>query len=166
MVEREIIVKETFKHKGMGNFKDFYGFMFNWLIDEGFVKTEKIYSETISGDSKSVEFKWEAQRELSDSHRAQVEVVTKAKGLKDIEIEIDGKRKRAQEFEIEVNVKGVLEKDYQNKWGTSSTQKFFKGIYNKFVIPELNDKMVGEVNDYVQNFKEEMKAFFDLLGKR
>ena len=36
---------------------------------------------------------------------------------------------------------GVLEKDYQNKWGMSSTQRFFKDLYNKFVIPELNEKI-------------------------
>ncbi|NCO11659.1 hypothetical protein CO038_03835 [Candidatus Pacearchaeota archaeon CG_4_9_14_0_2_um_filter_39_13] len=167
MVEKETILKEIFKHKGIGDFKDFYNFMYSWLKDEGFVITEKLYSEKLAGDSKDIEVKWEAKRELTDYFRAHIEMVSKVRGLKDIEIEVDGKRKKTQEFrEIEITIKGVLEKDYNSRWEKSAIQKFLKEVYHKYVIPSRTDEMMAVVMEFVQNLKEDMKAFFDLLGKR
>jgi len=167
MVEKHTLCKEIFKHKGIGKFVDFYNFMYNWLSDEDYLIIEKTYSEKISGNSKDLEIKWECKKPLTDYFRSNIEIVTKVRGLKDIEIEIDGKRKKTNEFgEIEVTMKGVLEKDYQGKWETSRTHKVLKEIYTKYVIPSRIEEMQAKVVKTLQDLKEEMKAFFDLTGRR
>jgi len=167
MAEKDTLCKEIFKHKGIGKFTDFYNFMYNWLSDEDYMIIEKTYSEKINGDSKDLEIKWNCSKNLTDYFKGNVEIVTKVRGLKDIEIEVDGKRKKTNEFgEIEVTLKGVLEKDYQGKWETSRTHKVLKEIYTKYVIPSRTEEMEGKVVSIVQGLKEGMKSFFDLEGKR
>lgn len=167
MAEKDTILKEIFKHKGIGDFSDFYNFMYKWLTDEDFKVTEKLYSEKIKGDAKDVEIKWEAKKELTDYFRMRLDIVSKARGLKDIEIEVDGKRKKTNEFfELGITMKGILEKDYNSKWEKSPSYKFMKEVYHKYVIPTRTEEMENKVRDYVQGLKEEMKSFFDLLGKR
>ena len=87
--------------------------------------------------------------------------------MTDVEVEIDGKKKKMNKFvELGIELKGILEKDYSSKWGTSGYEKFFKEMYQKYVIPERTDKKEDEVRDFVQDFKEEMKAFLELTGRR
>ena len=167
MTEKDTILKEIFKHKGIGNYKDFYNHIYNWFRYEDFMVIEKLYSEKIEGDAKNIELKWEAKKEMTDYFRAAIEIVTKFRGLKDIEVEIDGKRKKTNEFmEVEITIKGVLEKDYSSKWEGSRLHKVLKETYNKYVIPARTEEMQIKVATYVQDFKEECKAFFDLLGRR
>lgn len=166
-MEKDTILKEIFKHKGIGNFTDFYNFVYNWLRDENFKITEKLYSEKIKGDSKDIEIKWEAKRDITDYFRVNIDIVSKARGLKEVEVEIDGKRIKTNEFiELEITMKGVLEKDYNSKWETSRMYNFLKDVYHKYVIPTRTDEMEETVREFVQNLKEDMKSFFDLLGKR
>lgn len=167
MTEKDTILKEIFKHKGIGNYKDFYNCMYNWLKNENFFIIEKLYSEKIEGDAKNIELKWEAKKEMTDYFKASIEIVTKFRGLKDIEIEVDGKRRKTNEFgEVEVTFKGVLEKDYSSKWEGSRLHKVLKEAYNKYVIPSRTQEMQIKVATYVQDIKEELKAFFDLEGRR
>ena len=167
MTDKDTLCKEIFKHKGIEKFTDFYNFMYNWLFDEDYMIIEKTYSEKISGNSKDLEIKWECKKPLTDYFRSSIEIVTKVRGLKDIEIEIDGKRKKTNEFgEIEVTMKGVLEKDYQGKWETSRTHKVLKEIYTKYVIPSRTEEMQIKVVKTLQDLKEQMKAFFNLTGRR
>ncbi|OIO80364.1 hypothetical protein AUJ84_03925 [Candidatus Pacearchaeota archaeon CG1_02_32_132] len=167
MTEKDTILKEIFKHKGIGNYKDFYNYMYNWLKNEDFFIIEKLYSEKIEGDAKNIELKWEAKKGITDYFRASIEIVTKFRSLKDIEIEVDGKRRKTNEFgEVEVTFKGVLEKDYSSKWEGSRLHKVLKEVYNKYVIPSRTQEMQLKVAAYVQDLKEELKAFFDLEGRR
>ncbi len=168
MVEKDTQIKEIFKHQGIGKFSDLYKFMYNWLKTEDFDIVEKQYSEKIMGeDSKDLEIKWQATKKITDYFRATIDIVTKARGLKDIEIEVDGKRKKTNEFrELEITFKGVLEKDYSSKWENKRMYKFFKEVYNKYVIPGRTEEMELKVIAYVQDLKNEIKKYFDLIGAR
>lgn len=166
-MERDTILKEILKHQGIGDFRDFYNFMYDWLRDENFVIVEKSYTEKILGDVKNMEIKWEAKREITDYFRVHIDIVTKVRGLKEVEVEVDGKRIKTNEFkELEITMKGVLEKDYSGRWGRSAMYRFFKEVYNKYVIPSRTFEMEEIVREFVQRYKDDMKSFFDLLGKR
>ncbi len=49
---------------------------------------------------------------------------------------------------------------------TDAMNKFFKDVYNKYVIPQRTDEKEDQVKGAVQNFKEEMKAFLELTGRK
>lgn len=167
MVERDLILKEVVWFVGITNIKDVYNYAYEWLRSEDFTITEDKYKEVVKGDEKELEIKWVVNKKISDYFRANLEFMWKVLGMKDVEVEIDGKKKKMNKVaELTIKINGKLEKDYNSKWGPSSIQTFFKDLYHKYVIPQRTEQMEDKVREYVQVFKEEMKAYLELTGKR
>ncbi len=167
MAEKDVIIKEKLKYTGYGDFKDIYNYAHDWLRGELYSVTEDNYGEKVKGNSKELDIAWKASKKLTDYFKVEIDVKWKVLGMEDVEVEIDGKKKKTNKFaEIKIELKGTLIKDHTNQWNKSATIKFFKEIYNKYVIPARTDQMEDKIKDEVIDFKEEMKAFLELSGKR
>jgi len=167
MVEKDTIIKEAVGYSGIGDFKEAYSFAHDWLKEEGFSISEGSYVEKIAGDSKDIEIGWSASRTLTDYFKISLGIKWRILGLKDVEVEIDGKKKKMNKFAtLKIDTKGVLVKDYDNKWEKTGFWKFLKETYQKYVIHNRIKEKEGQVVSVVQDFKEEMKAFFALTGKK
>jgi len=167
MVEKDTIIKEAVKFAGIGDFKGAYNHAYEWLKEEEFSITEENYVEKVSGDGKDIEIAWTAARTLTDYFKISLSIKWRILGMSDVEAEIDGKKKKMNKFaEIKIDTKGVLVKDYDSKWEKTGMLKFLKDIYQKYVIPGRTKEKEGQVAEIVQDFKEEMKAFFALTGKK
>ena len=168
MVEKDVILKEQFRLKGMTRFEEFYELAYNWLKDEDYIITEKKYEEVAQpGEAKEVRIEWEATKKITDYFRIGLDIKWQVLGMKDIEVEIDGAKKKMQKFsELKMDLKGTLEKDYGSKWGASGFNKFLREIYDKYIIPVRTEQMETKVRETVQSFKDELKAFLELEGIR
>jgi len=167
MVEKDTLLKETVKYAGVVDFPGIYNFLFEWVKDEKYDITEDLYTEKVKGDAKDIDIKWTASKKLTDYFKSAIDIKWRILGMKDVEVQIDGKKKKMNKLaELKIDIKGVLEKDYDNKWNSSTTAKFFKEIYNKYVIPGRTSEMESKIISFVQDMKEEAKAFLELTGKR
>jgi hypothetical protein len=167
MAEKDNVAKEKVKYSGLGDFKSMYKYAREWLENEGLNVSEDSYSEKVSGNSKEIEMEWTASRKMTDYFKMTLKLKWRILGLSDVEVEIEGKKKQMNKFgDISIDIKGILEKDYNSKWENTSTQKFFKDVYHKFVIPRRVDEKESQVQASVQSFKEEMKAFLELTGRK
>ena len=67
---------------------------------------------------------------------------------------------------VEIKIKGTLIRDYEGKFETTSTKKFMRSIYEKWVIPsrlnEFEEKIIGDSDEFLS----QAKAFLDLEGKK
>lgn len=167
MAEKDVIIKEKLKYTGYGDFKDIYNYAHDWLKGELYSVTEDNYGEKIKGNSKELDIAWKASKKLTDYFKVEMDVKWKVLGMEDVEVEIDGKKKKMNKFaEIKIELKGSLVRDHSNQWNKSATTKFFKEIYNKYVIPSRTTQMEDKIEDDVKNLKDEIKAFLELSGKR
>ena len=167
MAEKDVILKENVKYSGYGDFKNLYSYAHDWIKQEGYNLIEEKYVEKVKGSSKDLEIVWKASKPVSDYFKIEMDLKWRVLGLEDVEVEIDGKKKKMNKFiEVGIDIKGTLIKDYQNHWNKSATTKFFKELYNKFVIPSRTQDMQEKVEKAVQDFKEEMKALLELTGKK
>lgn len=167
MVERDDVAKEKLKYSGLGDFKEAYKYARKWLDETEFRVIEDAYTEKVTGGGKDIEVEWTASRKLSDYYKAVLKFKWRILGMTDVEVEIDGKRKNMNKFvELSIELKGILEKDYDSKWEGSRIEKFFKDVYQKYVVIERTRQKEDQVEALIQNFKEEMKAFLDLTGKK
>lgn len=167
MVEKEKILKEKVKYSGLGNFKDAYKYLYSKIESEGFALIEDSYSEKISGSSKEIEVEWSANKKVSDYFKYSLKVKWDVKGMSDVEVELDGKKKNMNKFaDLAISFTGTLEKDYESKWEGTNVQRFLKEAYHKYVIPQRLASMEDGVRSMVQDLKEDMKAFFELNGRK
>jgi hypothetical protein len=167
MVEKDTIIKEAVKFAGIADFKEVYRHANEWLKEEEFSMSEENYVEKISGDAKDIEIAWSASRILTDYFKIALTIKWRILGMTDVEAEIDGKKMKMNKFvELKIETKGVLVKDYDNKWEKTGLGKFLKEVYQKYVIPGRTKEKEKQVEAVVQEFKEEMKAFLALTGKK
>ena len=166
MVEKDTILKEKIWFVGIAHLKDYYEYAYEWLKDEEYLIVEEKYKETVKGDEKELEIKWKADKKITDYFRIVLELKWKVLGMRDVEVEINGKKRKMQDCaELTIDIKGILEKDYTNKWGAKGYHKFLRELYQKYEIPKRTEEMELKVIEIVQLFKEEMKSYLDLSGK-
>ncbi|HNZ52445.1 MAG: hypothetical protein BWY36_00795 [Candidatus Diapherotrites archaeon ADurb.Bin253] len=164
--EKDKVFSSKIKYDGLMDFKEFYKFCYQWLIEEPELEViENKYAEKISGDAKNIDVEWTGFRKVTDYFKFQVIVKFKVINLTNVEVLQDGKKLKMNKGSVEVSISGTLVKDYDGKFEHTSTQKFMRSIYEKWVIPsrvkEYEDKLVKACNDFLA----QAKAFLDLEGK-
>jgi len=167
MPEKESIFSSKIKFGGVFNFADFYRFCYDWLLDEtNLIVSEDKYVEKLVGDGKNIDVEWNCFRKITDYFRFEVKINYRILGMTNIEVQKDGAKLKMNKGSVEVGVKGTLVRDYQGKFEKTSTQKFMRGIYEKWVIPsrvdQYEDKLIGDCDEFLN----QAKAFLDLEGKK
>jgi len=166
MAEKELILKEKVDHSGIFDFPAFYAYAHAWLKEHGYAISEGKYAENVSGNERDIAIEWKATKDFSDYFRAEVIVKTVVKGMSEVDVEIEGVEKKMNKGQVGVELTGNLIKDPTSKWESSTFQRFWRDVYNKYIIPSRIEEMGDKVNGDVVNLKEEMKAFLELSGKR
>lgn len=168
MAEKDTIFKTKLKAKNcIFDYGDYYKFCYDWIMQEIALNAfaEKGYSEKINGDAKDIDIKWEGFKKLTDYFGMEVKITFKVLALKKIEATKDGvKVKTNQAMSNELEVKGVLVRDYQGKFEKSALTKFWRGIYERWIIAERVDQMENKVFSELNEFVEQVKAYLALEG--
>ena len=166
MADKDQIIKEKAEHRGIFDFPAFYAYANATLTDWGYSVVEEKYSEKVSGNSREITVEWKATRGLSDYFKIEVFIRFVLRGLTDVEVEMEGKKKKMNQGTIEAEIKGSLIRDPESKWESTPFYRFLKDLYVKYVIPARIDTAQDEVRSDVQTYKEQLKSFLALSGKR
>jgi hypothetical protein len=166
MAEKDTIFSSKMKYNGIVEFPKFYKFCYDWLNDEVDLNlAEEKYVEKIDGNAKNIDIAWVGTRKMTDYFRFDVKVTFQILGLTQLEIVQEGRKVKANKGSVEIKLKGILVRDYQGKFDVNATRKFFRGVYEKWVIPsrieEYENKIVGECDEFLS----QAKAFLDIEGK-
>ncbi len=167
MAEKEQIFSSKIKSKGFFDFPEFYKFCYLWLNEEKeFDLAETAYKEKIKGDAKEIDIEWKGSSKRTDYFKFEIKVEFKILGLTDVEIVKDGIKIKTNNGEVELKIKGTLVRDYDGKFEKSSTQKFLRSVYEKWIIPSRIDEYETKLISTCDEFLSQAKAFLDLSGKR
>ena len=166
MAEKDQILKEKIDHNGYFDFKSFYSFAHSWFNEENYDVAEEKYSENVSGANRNIKFEWACTKQISDYFKLEMKIKFEVTDLSEVEVEIDGKKKKTNKGKVSVEVKGSLIRDPDSKWDGTHWTRFLRDVYSKYVVPGRIDNMTGKVNADVIAFKEQLKAFLELSGKR
>lgn len=166
MAERDLIIRERVDHSGIFDFKAFYNYAHSWFKEEGYGVVEDKYSEKVSGNARDIVITWIISKKLSNYFKVEMKVEFEISGLTDVEVEIDGQKKKMNRGKVKGDIKAALTKDPDSKWDVNALYRFMRDIYNKYVIPGRIESMQDHVREDVITFKEELKAFLELSGRR
>ena len=167
MPEKDQLFSSKIKYNGIFSFADFYKFCYQWLTEEiGLGMGESKYAEKISGDSKNIDILWEGDMKMSDYFKFAIKVKFQILGLKKVEINQAGQKVETNKGSVEVAVKGILIRDYEGKFETNATQKFWRSVYEKWIIPSRIEQFEDKVIANCDEFLSQAKAFLDLEGKK
>lgn len=167
MSEEDKVFSSTVKNDGIFNFKDFYKFCYDWLIDETRITdfSEDKYGEKLTGDSKDIDVEWVAQRKLTDYFKEKIKVRFKIRRMSQVKVRQEGADVETNKGSVEIKVDGILVKDYEGKFEMTGFRKFLRSVYEKYVIPSSVEDFQEKVAVECNTFLEQAKAFLDLEGK-
>ena len=165
MAEKDTVFKGKIKQAGIFDYKEFYGFSYDWLRGEGYKVTEKVYSEKVSGDAKEVDIVWEAKRKISDYFAFVLKLRWKILGMKKIKVKKEDKEVDMNSGLVEINFEAVLVKDYEHKWEDAAIWKFLRGIYDRYIVRSRIDKYEDKVKEEVEELIAQMKSFLAIEAK-
>ena len=75
MAEKDKIFSSKVKYEGLMDFKEFYKFCYQWLLEETVLDLVEVkYAEKISGDSKGIDVEWTGTRKITDYFKFQIDV--------------------------------------------------------------------------------------------
>ncbi|MDP2672276.1 MAG: hypothetical protein Q8O84_00490 [Nanoarchaeota archaeon] len=167
MTEKNQIFSSKMKYDGIFSFSGFYKFCYDYLTEEfGFYVAELKYSEKITGDAKEIKIEWEGEKKITDYFKYVVKVDFNIIGLKNVEVQREGKKIQTNKGLIEISMKGILVSDYEGKYNTSPALRFFRGVYEKWIIPSTIEQIEDKLVSHCDGFLGEAKAYLDLEGKR
>lgn len=166
MAEKNILIKEVLEHVGIFSFSEFYEYAYRWFKGEDYGVIEEKYAEKVSGSARDFTVEWKSSKSLSDYFKIEISMKIEIIGATDVEVEIEGAKKKMNKGRMRVDIKGVLIRDPDSKWDATPMYRFMREIYNKYIIPKTlelrEDKVTGDVRD----FKEALKSFLELQGRR
>jgi hypothetical protein len=166
MVETSLVFDGKVVHAGIFDFKEVYKFLYEWISSYQYTILETKYSEKVKAEGKELEVVWLCLRKLSDYFRYKITIVTRVFYMTSVEVMREGVKVKRDKGELEIKIKAFLERDYEHRWETNPITKFFRGLYDKYVIRSrielYEDELLTEVNEMVA----QSKAFMMLEGKR
>lgn len=167
MAEQDTIFSSKVKYMGVFPFEDFYKFCYSWLTEEtALVIMENKYVEGISGTAKKIDIKWTGTKKVTDYFKFQFIVDFEIIGLKPVEITKGNEKIKSNKGTIQVKVTGNLIRDYQGKFESNAFQKVLRSIYEKWIIPSRIEDFEEKLYVQCDNFLSQIKAYFDLEGKK
>jgi hypothetical protein len=166
MVEKAQLFSQIVKHVGFWNFKDLYNFCFEWLKDESYIVSEEEYTEKITDRGKEIVIKWTAWRKISDYFKFTIKMDWHILGMQDAEVERNGKKEKTNKGEVKITFRPTLERDYESRWEVNPWYKFFRGIYDKYIIKTTIDDYEDRLIEKTVEFIEQVKAFLVLESKK
>ncbi len=165
MAEKDTIYKGKIKQGGIFSFKDFYNFTYDWLKEENYDMFETNYTEKVKGDSKQIEIRWEAHKEISDYFKFVIELKWLILGMKSIEVMKEGKKVKMDTGVLEIKYKALLVKDYENRWEDHPMWKFLRGLYDRYIVRSRIDDYEIRLLDEVDEFVSQCKSFLAIAGQ-
>lgn len=166
--EKDNIFSSKIKSTGFFNFADLYKFCYDWISSELKYTTiaEETYKEKISGDAKNIEVEWACTKEVTDYFKFEIKAVFRILNMTEVEITKNGTKIKMNKGSVELSVKGNLMKDYKGRFDRTAFKKFWRDIYQKWVIPSRIDEYETKLAGECEELLNQAKAFLDLEGKR
>jgi hypothetical protein len=168
MVEEETVFSSKVSYNGFFSFKDFYTFCYNWLKDETGITffSEDKYSEKLAGDAKNIDIEWTGTRDLTDYFRFKIKIAFSIKGLTQVKIKKNGVEIETNKGTVEIKAKGLILKDYQNKFEMTAFKKTLRSFYEKYIIQSTIKEFKGRISTDCDEFLAQAKSFLDLEGRK
>ncbi len=156
MVHTDKVVRELeFVYEGVFDFKELLSIIKEFVKRYKYDLNEKGYETKGKGEVKTTKLRWEFERKLDDYNKAVVKLKIELADYKEGHVEsvkvVDGKLK------IEFNADII--RDYNENWKVAPAKKFFRALFDKYVMEIKQKKVDDSVIDLVDSLRSEIKRY-------
>src|SRR3989338_4363781 len=156
MAEKDKVYKGRLAQAGVFNFKDYYEFLYETLVDLGYDVFEERYAEIKKGEAKNVEISWRADKTISRYFKYTLTLRWFISGMTKVKVKQEGQEVSIDSGSISVDFSADLIKDHNDEW-EGTFWKVLRKIYDDHVIKSrIEDyelKLYEETNEIISHAK-------------
>jgi len=158
MAQEQQVAKVKISKQSVFKIKDLYDFYFNLMGSLGFDVFEDYFTKK---DDDTI-WEWTCRRWVDDYFHYKFWTKVKVLGAKDVKVKREGVEEPMVKAEVVISIKAKIVTDWQNRWGTNPLTKFFKGLFDKYLVKNTTDDRKKELREKVYVVENELKSYFEL----
>ncbi len=157
------------RYTGLFDFDGLYAAIIDWAKNYGYIWHEKVYKHKVpSPAGAEQEFIWVMEKNVTEYVKYTIIIVVHIWDLTEVVVDIGGKKKALSNARSKMDIKGVVDTDWQKKFDSSSL--FIRKLgefYEKIVLKkEIESVHWDTVNYRMLNLQNLMKQYFDMQTKK
>ena len=159
MAEEDYVIRDLkLGYSGILDFNELYKLLKSWFSSHKYVLAEADYNDVFKGELKDMRIKFKADRMVDDYHKFTIEVgIT----IENHEVVVN-KNKKFCKGNLKLKFESYVVRDYEETWEGRPVQKFFRGLYDKFVAGEKGSELNKELKEETYEIFNEVKSFLNL----
>ncbi len=164
-MERDYVIPPDtkIKQKGIFALDELYILLYQWFKRYGYTTFREVeYLEKRMPNGKEISIKWYGNRKINEYIRYVIEINFLVLGFQEIEVEKDNKRYKSGKGDIEMRFRSYLEIDYENMWGQSAMTRFFRAIYDKYILGSKIEQYEDELYEETYKLMDQARSFLNL----
>lgn len=162
---REYVVKEKKISKELKfNKKELVKELDRQLNNRGYKHLELTYSEKNTPGGLKVNFKWGAEKKISETEKLALDINFETISKK-VKVEKDGKKKTMDEGTVNISLVGFTKKDSEDEWSLKKekiSKRVLREAYEKFVRGKKNKYYVDEVEKDIDAIIDGLKKYLKM----
>ena len=161
MGEKQKYLTKSFSYEGLFNYRELFRVMDVWFREKFFDKFEKRTEQYELPDGIALDFEFTPWKKVTDYFKIIIKVELTGKGIKEVDVEINGKKTKVQEGKINVKLTGYVVVDYDGKW-SKPLLYFLRDIYDKYVYWHITKKYIHMAVDDVNSLYDHMRTYLNM----
>ncbi len=154
MTERNYVERSKIGEEALFDLDGLYKVMYAFFERYGYDWMEKDYHESKKGDNRKINILWWVERKVDDYTKFSMEISFNINAK-----EIAVKKERRYDGNIGISFDAFLENDYEENWSKSAGFRFFREVYDRFIIRGHFSRLEGDLKDEVHALVNEIKSF-------
>ncbi len=152
--ETHVETDKTFDYSGALDFPEFLDHIKDWFDRHGYDINEKEYTEK-KREPRVHQIKWECDKKVDDYHKFVIKPKIKIEFK-----EVEKDNKKLFEGDLTVTIKADVIRDHEENWKGSTTKRFARAIYDKFIMEEKESVVNSKLKKEVISLFNELKKYF------
>ena len=154
------------RFSGIFDFDGLYKIMVNWFGDRNYDFSEPLYKDKPMEGGREVEIEWFAEKKIDPMYKYIVKVFFHLWEVQPVEVILEGEKKMLTKARMEIKLQGVIDVDYQDRWGRSEFRKKLFMFYLKYIIMKKFELTVVDPFYYrIYDLHTLIKDFLNMASK-
>ncbi len=135
----------------------------SWSTSHKYKFSEKFYQDIEKEqEAKDIKIEVQCERTATDYLLYMIKFKLSVKDIKNVQITNHNRKLKLNAGTVELSFESFIKKDYMDKLENKPVLKFFRAIYDKFMIGDKLKDHEKELKDETYEFYNEVKSFLNL----
>ncbi len=166
MAEKRELEKKKISYQGLFKTKELYGTVQDWAKENGYDFAQEKHSEIIGETGKEIKMPLELEKKASDYVKFLLKCGIELTNVEEVLVKKGEKSQKLNKGDVAVNLKAVIETDYDDKWHKKPLWMFLKGFHDKFLKADELKEFESQLKKDLGSLTDEVKAHLNLFRYR